>query len=269
MGASIQPDAPIQIFDTDTGERWPYWSEIDALAPDPTNATLIIRPAMNFTEGHHIVIGIQNLVDTQGVLLTPQDSFVALRDGKQTNDPAIENRREDITEVITTLQDFGIEPSTLQLAWDFTIASEENLSQRLLGARNDAFSQLGNNAPAFTVEKIEDIPEGPIAREVTGTYEVPSYLTGDGKIGSHFNNDGTPLDIPETTGTYTAKFHCTLPRLENADATVQPIIYGHGLFGYMDEIDYRSANLMSFSDVGLCATNWVIVTGKQIGRAHV
>ena len=54
----------------------------------------------------------------------------------------------------------GIARNGLYLAWDFTVASERNLSERAALIRDDAFAQLGDNdladlqvqgtAPPFT-----------------------------------------------------------------------------------------------------------------------
>ena len=46
-------------------------------------------------------------------------------------------------EIFATLGQAGIE-RTLYLAWDFTVASERNLTERALSMRDDAFAQLGD-----------------------------------------------------------------------------------------------------------------------------
>ena len=53
--------------------------------------------------------------------------------------------------VFADLGDAGVDRGDLNLAWDFTIASGRNLSERLLHIRDDAFADLGDAAPAFTV----------------------------------------------------------------------------------------------------------------------
>ncbi|MBV9450636.1 MAG: hypothetical protein JO345_32575 [Streptosporangiaceae bacterium] len=35
IGASLNPDAPVELIDTRTGQRIPYWAELDATDPDP------------------------------------------------------------------------------------------------------------------------------------------------------------------------------------------------------------------------------------------
>ena len=47
-----------------------------------------------------------------------------------------------------TLEDHGVARDDLFLAWDFTVASERNLSERMLHIRDDAFASLDGEAPA-------------------------------------------------------------------------------------------------------------------------
>ena len=59
-----------------------------------------------------------------------------------------------------------IERKDLYLAWDFTVASAENLAGRALSMRDDAFAQLGDTdladgviqgaPPAFTIDQVTD-----------------------------------------------------------------------------------------------------------------
>ena len=45
--------------------------------------------------------------------------------------------------------DAGIAREDLYLAWDFNIASVENITERILHIRDDAFAALGNAAPGI------------------------------------------------------------------------------------------------------------------------
>ena len=66
--------------------------------------------------------------------------------------------------IFATLGEAGIAKSDLYLAWDFTVASERNLSERMLHIRDDAFAQLGDTdladlvvqgtSPRFIVDTI-------------------------------------------------------------------------------------------------------------------
>ena len=63
VGRSLRNDAPIVIVDATTGKRWPYFAEMDVEAPDDASRTMIIRPAVNFIEGHRYVVALRNLRD--------------------------------------------------------------------------------------------------------------------------------------------------------------------------------------------------------------
>ncbi len=71
VARSLRRDAPIVIIDTNTGRRWPYFAELDVDAPDDAARTMIIRPAINFLEGHRYVIGLRDLKDAQGNPIEP------------------------------------------------------------------------------------------------------------------------------------------------------------------------------------------------------
>src|SRR5262245_38998696 len=93
IGASLDRDAPIVIVDADTGERHPYWAELDARAPDPAHQLLFVRPARNFLEGHRYVVAVRGVVDAAGQPIAPTDVFRAYRDRLRTDVPAVEDRR--------------------------------------------------------------------------------------------------------------------------------------------------------------------------------
>ena len=60
IGRSLADDAPIVLTDLDTGERWPYWAELDAQAP-PGDQLLVVRPAIALAEGHRFGVEVQDL----------------------------------------------------------------------------------------------------------------------------------------------------------------------------------------------------------------
>ena len=50
--------------------------------------------------------------------------------------------------------DADVGRSDLYLAWDFTVASERGLSERVLHIRDDAFASLQGGVPSFTVDTV-------------------------------------------------------------------------------------------------------------------
>ncbi|MGH9032490.1 MAG: hypothetical protein ACRDZV_10215, partial [Acidimicrobiia bacterium] len=195
IGASLEPDSAVVLVDTETGERVPLWAELDASVPADDAQILIVRPATSLVEGHRHVVALRGFVDGGGEAIPPGDAFRAYRERLDTGNDELEARRPAMERVFADLEDAGIERDDLWLAWDFTVASRESLSERLLHMRDDAFEALADGAPEFTVDAVEEA--GP-ARVVRGSYEVPSYLTGDGGPGAHLNNgEGDDDPLPE------------------------------------------------------------------------
>ena len=201
-----------------------------------------MRPARNFAEGRRYVVGIRRVIDGDGEPIEAGDVFRAYRDRLRTDVPEVEARRSHMEGIFRTLHRAGVERDELVLAWDFTVASSRNLSERLLAMRDDAFARLGDDAPAFTVTRVAPSSREGLATEVEGTFEVPNYLTGDGSPGSVLNNGDGPgsSPIPQVNGTFTARFICTIPEsATNPDGTANPtrlMIYGHGLLGTAREV---------------------------------
>ena len=260
---SLAEDSPVVVVDVETGERWPVWVELDSGVENHEDAVLFIRPGISFREGQRYVVGLRNLVDTDGEPLEPSPAFRAHRDNLTTDLPVIEDRRDAMDEVFSVLGEAGVERADLHVAWDFTIASGRNLSERLLTMRDDAFASLGDEAPSFAVtETVAD--DEPGVEYVHGTYEVPLYLTGQGEPGSRLTQDADGL--PERNGTYVAGFECALPA--DADAPAPMAVYGHGLLGSRGEVE--AGNIADFVrewDVAFCATDWIGMSEEDIPNA--
>lgn len=271
MAASLRPDAPIVLIDSQTGERHPYWAELDANATSDDNRLLLIHPAVNLTEGHRYVIGLRNLKRSTGRPIRPTNAFRAYRDGFATGKPSFEQRRPAMARIFRDLRRAGVARRDLTLAWDFTVASERNLSERLLSMRDDAFAALGSAAPAFQVTSVETPETGPVLRRVRGSFQVPRYLTGNGEPGSFLNNGTKGDPIPVRNGTQTANFDCIVPRTAvAADGRANPTrmaLYGHGLLGTASQVVGAGSRFAEQSNTSFCATDWIGMASEDIGNA--
>ena len=248
---SLDPSSPIAVFDTSTGEQWPVSAELDQVAGAAPDPVLFVRPQTNYVEGHTYVVALRNLKDAQGNAIPPSKVFKAYLDGTDLPQVAgFEDGRPRTDQILNELDSWGVGRSGLYLAWQFTVASTANLTGRLLHIRDDAFQRLGgangltdDAAPSFTVTSVNnDTGWSGIARDVTGTYEVPSYLTGDGSPGSVFNtgSDGLPTYSGKS---YTANFRCIIGDGAMTTPGV-PTVYGHGLFGTENEVRSDSQRAM-------------------------
>jgi hypothetical protein len=215
IALSERPDAPMVILDAETGRRHPFWSELDTHpgAVEAGEQALILRPAVNFEEGHRYVVALRDLRTADGSIIEPGEAFAAYADGDGA-DPVRQTHFD--RNVFPVLEDAGIARDELYLAWDFTVASEENLSERILHMRDDAFGRilgdddlgdrrLAGEAPAFTVDSTEDrtdtwtdsrgVQHTQQYRRVHGRIEVPNYMDRIQQTEAHVqpNTDTEPL----------------------------------------------------------------------------
>ena len=260
IAASLDPDSASVIVDATTGEVWPHWAEIDSNAPDDSRRGLFLRPAVNYPEGHRIVVGIRNLVDGDGAPFEPTDAFVAYRDRLETDVPEVEARRDSMEEVFATLEAAGVARDELQIAWEFTVISTGSLTGPLVHMRDDAFGALGDAAPGYTITNVEPRPdEGRTVLE--GTYEVPLYLTDGGSAGSGLNLPDDP-DLPTMNGTFDAAFRCQITDASTGSDPGAGIVYGHGLLGSERQVTSAGPTLLASNH------NYVVCGTALIGMAE-
>ena len=268
---SLDADAPILVLDAASKERQLAWAELDAQADPDTDPILFVRPAKNFLESGRYVAVLRNLRDSTGAVLQPSRAFRIYRDRIATYVPAIEARRAHMEELFAIAQSAGVARNDLYLIWDFTIASERNLSERVLKMRNDAFASLAGGAPSFTVTKVEEFAkdastqgkpvDARIFRRIQGAVSVPLYLTGNGGTGEILTQG--PDGLPVRNGTYEAKYTCNIPQSASAQG-LDPVtparggVYGHGLLGAKDEVNAGNVKDMSIEhNFMFCATDWI------------
>ncbi len=293
MARYADPDQAAVVIDTTTHQRWPIWSELDANPAKATDVTLILRPARNFTEGHRYVVALRHLRDANGAPIGARDAFRFFRDRIATSPriDAFEARRSRMERIFGDLAQAGIARDDLYLAWDFTVASERNLSERVLAARDDALKQLGDSTPGDFVPQgagpqvvlNPDLPDDVataipqaavadgvrdftpaqdplIARQVRGQLIVPCYLNLPGcPPGARFAYPSTTATKPSwIAGNQMAmNFICNIPRIA-ATAPQRPGLYGHGLLGSAEEVNQGQLKRLSQNyGFTFCATDWV------------
>jgi hypothetical protein len=277
IGASLQKDAPIVIIDARTGHRVAYWAELDANDSNPAQQALIIRAAADYRDGDRYVVGLRDLRNRQGDFIKPNPVFAAYRDGTPLPTRAEAARRRHLDADVNVLAQAGVARSSLYLAWDFTVASEQSLTGPMLHMRNVAFARLGHGAPPFVVSSVTDYTTAQnalIARHVVGTFSVPSFLDQPGgPPGStfHLGTNGLPSQMPGNI--QTANFECNIPRSTVADTAApgstvypgHPLLYGHGLLGTADEItDPHIEEEANAGNFVTCGTNWLGLSADDV-----
>jgi hypothetical protein len=258
--------APVVVIDANTGQRWPIWVEIDSTVK-AEKANLEIHPAVNFTSGDRYIVALRNLQNAKKEHLQAPQGFRYYRDNLPSSEEKVNERRPHFEELFSTLEGAGIARSSLYLAWDFTVASDENNTGRELSMRNAAFSTLGDNnladgvvegsSPTFTVTETTNEPNpGEIARRVKGTVVVPCFLFPSCAPGGTMllNAEGKPIQ----NGVWPANFDCIVPlsATSGAGESARPSLYGHGLFGSAGEVaSGPQRSLSQGHDIVQCATD--------------
>jgi hypothetical protein len=267
IGRSLAPDAPVVLLDTVTGQRVPYWAELDTWNSDPSTRALVIRPARDFTEGHRIVVALRDMRDAAGKIIPPSDAFTVFRDHRLSTDEGVRARRLSMNRILADLARWGVHPQNLFLAWDFTVASAQGLAGTMLHMRDDAYGRLGAGVPSFRVTQVDENVSFDVLRRVRGTFDVPSYLTGTGAPGSRLVLG--PDGLPTRTGTFPAEFRCLIPRSAvDASGAAQPargIAYGHGLLGGTGEIESFGSFANKYELV-ICATPEIGLSSGDVGN---
>jgi hypothetical protein len=283
---SYDEDQPIVVINTRTLKRHLIWSELDANPQGPADVNLLIRPAVNFDEGTRYIVALRNLRNAAGNTIAASQGFRTYRDRLPSSDPAVEARRDHFESIFATLKKAGINRKKLFLAWDFTVASERNLSERMLHIRDEAFAGLGDTnlsdmrvqgeAPGFTVTSSTDFAQcgadgcqdgenDQLARRVEGRFEVPCYLNAPGCPPlSQFAYSGgdTPTRIPGNV--HSANFVCNIPRAA-VETPARPSLYGHGLLGSASEVSGGNVQAMaSEHNFVFCATDWIGMSTQDL-----
>lgn len=244
IGASLAADAPIVLLDVDTGERIPFFAELDALAMQegagPDREALFIRPMKRLDFAHHYAVAIRGLKGKDGQPLVAAPLFEALRDGLATDLPQLEALRPGYEDIFTALDSAGIARDDLQLAWDFTTIPQEPLQRDARQVMPAIVPMVESGDLGFTVDSVEEDLEGPVRYVLRGTFEVPNCMTGDAGPGELLNRPNG-VDV-ECSGTVSAPFVIAVPKVVvDAGVPARVSVYGHGLLGTAEETRHVAA----------------------------
>jgi hypothetical protein len=272
---SLEAGAPVQLIDAATGERQLIWAEWDVRPIEEERRALMIRTARNLTAGQRYIVVLQDLVDSNGNTIPSSDAFTVFKEGIPSDIPAFEDRRAHFEDIFSTLEGFGIARESLYLAWDFTVASTENITGRMLEIRDDSLTGLAGTSPALTITSITNFTpdeDADQARRVEGTIEVPNFMdTADAAPGSRFNYDsGDPDALPVQyldDGTVQVPFLCTIPHIAFADPdNTVAVVVGHGLYGNRETVT-SFAPMAQEQNLLLCGVDSWGMSSADIGVA--
>lgn len=212
----------------DTPRRVPFFVDHDNQTDDPEIRTLIVRPAEVLRPATRYVIAFRNLKDTDGADIPRSPAFEALATQSATGFLAERQARFD--EIFGILNAKGWTTESLNLAWDWTTASNESLNGYMIHMRDEALEAFPEG-PELRVTSIQEFT--PEENDITafrleGEFDAPHYievLEGDARL--RIGEDG----MPEAEGTRTVKFWVSVPRTALTQEPHGLAMYGHGLFG--------------------------------------
>jgi hypothetical protein len=269
IGDSLAAQSAVVLLDTDTHQRWPTWSELDLTDSNSATQLLMIHPAQDFTEGHHYVVALRKLRDHAGQPIRPGGAFAALLAGRVSGVSGA--YADHLHDDLRILRRDGVAASGLFLVWDFTVESATNLTAPEISMRDQAMAALGPGVPSYSVTGVVNNPSdnASIAREISGTFETPSFLNAPGGPDGSVLSDG-PSGLPaQLAGNMqVAGFHCEIPKAATPSHPGHVGLYGHGLFGSSVEV-YQSA-VPQFSnayDYVFCGTEWLGLSSNDLSLA--
>ena len=241
--ASLGDDATIFLVDAETGDRVPYFAELDMTAEFEAQRFLIIRPVTPLKHATRYVVGIRGLQKGDGGSVDVSSAFASLRDGTETDTWDVEGRRSYFDGAIfPVLEDAGMSRGELQLAWDFVTVSAENSLDRAIWMRDDAAERFTGDYTITSIDE-EDCSEGAtIGKTLYVDFTVPMY-TETGEPGTFLTRDadGMPYYNGDTTAEVMVRIPCSLLEEPAPGMILQ---YGHGLLGDKSEGNlYKIFNL--------------------------
>ncbi len=258
---SVTTSSPTILMEADTGVLVPHLAEIDMGTFHDDDRALMIHPVVRLKDGTRYIAAIRNVVDANGVVIAPSVAFQALRDSRITQDNAVESRRAHFEDVFGKLGAAGIDRKTLQLAWDYTTATQANTTTDLLTMRDDALATVGAQGPSFTITQVETAPNQYLAKRLHGTMTVPLYLSRpDPADDEHLVRDANGKPIQNGTAGF--DFVVLIPPSATAATPAAILQNGHGLLGSKEEgtDSYFAQMCAQYNYIGI-AVDWA-------GMAH-
>lgn len=244
---SLDADHPTVLLEVPTGRKVPHWVDMDMSTDNdgiddrPDQRLLMIRPAERLKDDTRYIVAIRNVEDQNGEIIQPTRVFKALRDGKllASGTPAekwsVYARKALYKEIFAELDKAGVDRKDLQVAWDYSTASKDNISRWIVEMRDKALAAVGDDGPTFKVKQVEDMAGSEeLLRRIHLVMTVPLYLTSasiqyDKKKADRLNlNAAGEL---EQNGTMDWDVLVLVPKSVESGKKHGLLQNGHGLFG--------------------------------------
>jgi hypothetical protein len=253
IASSLDPQCPTVLIEARTGARVAHFAELDESTTQDDHRAFMIRPVTRLKDSTRYIVAIRGVEDASGKALPPTAAFQALRDGTPSGDPSVASRRALYADIFAKLAGAGVSKTNLQIAWDFSTASDKNNTAWILKMRDEALAQVGTDGPPYTITATTPHPDASTALRLDIDMTVPLYLTSPVAGGTMVLG---PDGMPKQNGTTTYPVLVLIPNSATKATPGAPLQFGHGLLG-----DRTQAT--SFSDFAdkygfvLVATDWI------------
>jgi pimeloyl-ACP methyl ester carboxylesterase len=264
---SLAADSPIVLLDMTTGQRAPFFAEVDQNTLQVEQRNLIIRPLARLAPGSHYVVAIRKGIKAaDGSDLAPSPAFAAALEGRGYNHPRFSST--PWPDIFAALETAGVPKTDLVLAWDFHTASNEYLRSDLLTMRDAALPAIGEGGANLTFSATARPPRTGLLKSFAGTFKSPNFLTNGEADESKMVRDGS--DKPQMMGMRDARFAALVPECVTTEALPRPtIVFGHGLFGSGEEYldDKFVIDLAQRYCFVIVAGDFIGLTSRQLALA--
>ena len=236
---SLGPDSPTILLVAHSGERVPHFAEVDPRETDDPGRTLLIRPLQRLQNGTRYIAAIRGLRNLEGELIAAPEGFRRVCEGDASDDPVLGATAARFErDLFPALAALGVQRAELQLAWDFTIQTEDYVTRDMLAVRADLIARLEQAPPPVTITSVTEDVDERVLRDVKGTMQVPLYLDSDAP-GARLNRDatGSVIAIGHTDVPFSLRVPRSLEGFAAGQDRARVLQYGHGFFDNRDEIE--------------------------------
>ncbi len=224
-GATLAQDSPIRVVVLQGDAApvpWPVMAEPDITHPDPSDASIILRPHRPFPFGSTVVVGLRTTLTTlAGTPHPPSDALARVLDNDPQDRAEQAWRGTSADALRTALPAIGPTADDLAMAWSFTVRSEAGVIGPSV-AMQDAMG--ATDAITHTLEAVTYEADRAL---VYGTITTPWWLDDQNRL--VLEADGT-LPTPSTKA---SPFLITIPRTVTAQRPT--VLFGHGFFSAIEE----------------------------------
>lgn len=269
---SKSKDGHTLLLRADTGELIAHYTDMGALSEDKGLSPVTVRPVPTLEPKTRYIVAFRDFHDTGGVLTRTPEGFRRLRD-KVGSDAALATLRARYeSDVFAPLAKAGVDRASLQLAWDFTTGSDEDVTRDMLRVRELTLAWLASHEPAPVVESVRDV-DAPGWKVVKGSFKAPHFMVST-ELGARLFRDAKG-EVAQN-GEVDADFQVSIPRsVAAAFAPGRPVAYGHGFFGKSDEVGYGDtlrvadgigAVMIGTTWIGMSTDDGIRVAGDILGK---